>query len=103
MSFFCVIGLATRGRTQGLLRALAQTGQNLSHWPGGVPGYLGSVGPSYFRCWGRCYVLFTSDPVVLGMLECLGVDLPLGVVGLTEEFASKVQNVLIFDSVKCIN
>jgi hypothetical protein len=31
------------------------------------------------------------DPVILGVLECLGVELPLGAVGLTAEFALKVN------------
>ena len=30
------------------------------------------------------------DPLILGMLEHLGVELPLDVVGLAVEFASKV-------------
>ena len=30
----------------------------------------------------RCCVLFSSDPLILGALERLGVELPLGVVGL---------------------
>ena len=30
-----------------------------------------------------------SDPMILGMLEHLGVNLPLGVVGLAAEFAHK--------------
>jgi hypothetical protein len=39
---------------------------------------------------GRCCVLLTSDPLILGTLEHLGVELPLGVVGLAAEFAPKV-------------
>ena len=35
-------------------------------------------------------VLLTSDPMILGVLEHLGVDLPLGVVGLAAEFPPKV-------------
>ena len=31
-----------------------------------------------------------SDPMILGVLECLGVELPLGVVGLVAEFGPKV-------------
>jgi hypothetical protein len=42
-----------------------------------------SAGPSYFQCWGRCCILLTSDPMILGALEHLGVDLPLNVVGLS--------------------
>ena len=52
------------------------------HLPNRVPGCLG---PSYFWCWGRCCVLLTFDPMILGMIEHQGVDLPLGVVGLAEE------------------
>ena len=74
-----IVGLAT----EFVLRELAQTGRNPYHWPGGVPGCLGSAGPSYFQCWGRCCVLLTSDPMILGALEHLGVDLPLNVVGLS--------------------
>ena len=39
--------------------------------------------------WQMC-VLLTSDPVILGVLECLGVDLSQGVVELAVEFAPKV-------------
>ena len=35
-------------------------------------------------------LLGSWDPVVLGMLEHLGVELPLGVVGLAVEFVPKV-------------
>ena len=35
-------------------------------------------------------LLGSWDAVVLGMLECLGVELPLGVVGLAAEFGHKV-------------
>ena len=56
------------------------TGRNLYHWFGRVPVCLGPTGPNYSRCWDRCCVLLTSDPMILGLLECLGVDLPLGVV-----------------------
>ena len=35
-------------------------------------------------------VLGSWDPLILGVLECLGVELPLGVVGLAEELAPKV-------------
>ena len=38
----------------------------------------------------RCCVLLTSDLLILGSLECLGVELSLGVVGLTAEFGLKV-------------
>ena len=50
---------------------------------------LDPAGPSYvWWCWDRCYVLLTSDPMILGMLEHLNVALPLGVLG--SEFASQV-------------
>jgi hypothetical protein len=75
-------GTGCRVCTQGLLQAPGQTGRNPSHWSGGVPVCLGPTGPNYSRCWDRCCVLLTSDPMILGMLECLGVELPLGVVGL---------------------
>ena len=58
---------------QFTLRAPAQTGRNLCNWSGGVPGCLGPTGPTYFWCWGRCCILVTSDPMILGVLECLGV------------------------------
>jgi hypothetical protein len=74
--------------TQGLLRAPAQTRSNLCHWLGGIPGCLSFAGPSYSQCWGSCCVLLNSDPMILGVLECLGVDLPLGVV--VEKFTPKV-------------
>ena len=38
----------------------------------------------------RCCVLLTSDPMILGVLKRLGVELPLGVVGLAVEFVPKV-------------
>jgi hypothetical protein len=72
-----------RVSAQGLLRALAQTGTNPCHWSGGIPGCLGPAGPSYFRCWDRYCVLLTSDSMILVVLESLGVELPLGVIGLT--------------------
>ena len=65
---------------QGLFRALSQTRSNSCPWSGRVPGCLGPTGPS----------LLTSDPVFLGLLECLGVELPLGVVGLADKFVPKV-------------
>jgi hypothetical protein len=34
----------------------------------------------------KCCILLTSDPLILGMLEHLGVKLPLGVVGLFSAF-----------------
>ena len=35
-------------------------------------------------------LLGSWDPGILGVFECLGVDLPLGVVGLAAEFKPKV-------------
>ena len=35
---------------------------------------------------GADVVSYTSEPMILGMLEHLGVDLPLGVLGLAAEF-----------------
>jgi hypothetical protein len=35
----------------------------------------------------RCCILLTSDPLILSVLEYLGVGLLLGVVGLAAEFA----------------
>ena len=75
---------------QSLLRALTQTRKNLCHWSGGVPGCLGPAGPSYFWCWGRRCFLLTSNPLILGTLEYMGVNLPLGIVGLAAEFKPKV-------------
>ena len=46
--------------------------------------------PSYPQCWDRCCVLFTSDSMILGVLECLEVELPLGVVEMAVEFAPKI-------------
>jgi hypothetical protein len=53
------------------------------HWlrpegSGGVPRCLGPAGPSYSQYLGRCCVLLSSDPIILGVLESL--ELPLGVV-----------------------
>ena len=53
---------------------------------------LDPAGPSYSQwCWNRCCVLLTPDPKILGMLEQLEVEPPLGAVGLTAEFALKVN------------
>ena len=67
-----------------------ETRRNLCHWSGRVPGCLGPTGPSYFLCWGRYCVPLTSDPMILAVVGRLGVDLPLGVVGLAAEFVLKV-------------
>ena len=49
---------------------------------------LDPTGPSYSQCWDSYCVLLTSDPMILGVLELLGVELPLGVVGLAKLFIS---------------
>jgi hypothetical protein len=69
-------GTGCGAHAQVLLRAPAQTGRNPCHWLGRVLGCLGLTGPSYFQWWGRCCVLFTSDPMILVMLEHLEVGLP---------------------------
>ena len=79
-SGFCGTGWGIH--TQRLLRVPAQTRGKLCHWSGVDSGCLRPTGPSYFQCWGRCFVLLTSDPKILSMLESLGVEIPLGVVGL---------------------
>jgi hypothetical protein len=69
---------------------LREIGRNLCHWSGGVPGCLCPAGPSYSWCWGRCCILLTSNPMIPGMLELLGGELLLGVLGLAGEYAPKV-------------
>jgi hypothetical protein len=59
-----------------------QTGQKPCHWSGGVPVCLGPTGHRSPGVGDKCCVLLTSDPLILVMLECLGVELSLGVVGL---------------------
>ena len=71
---------------------LVQTGRNQSHWLVGNPTSLSHAGPSYSQwCWNRCRVLLTPDPKFLGLLGSLGVEPPLGAVGLDAEFAPKVD------------
>jgi hypothetical protein len=53
-------------------------------------------GPSYSWCWGRCCVLLTSDPLILDVLEHLGVELPLGAVGLGAESAQGTSPVSVY-------
>ena len=85
-----VVGLAAEISAQSLLRAPAQTGRNPSHGSGGVPEFLNTTGPSYsWWCWNRCYVLLTSEPMILSVLECLGVELPLGILGPAEEICAQ--------------
>jgi hypothetical protein len=76
-------GTGCRVQAQDLIRAPTQTGRNQWHWSGRVPASLDPAGPNYSRwCWNRCCVILTSDPLILGVLERLGLELPLGVVGL---------------------
>ena len=83
-------GTGCRVCFQGLLREVAQTHwEEPSHWSGGVPAYLGPPGPSKSQCWDRCCV-FTSEPMILVMLEYMRLELPLGVFGLAVKFAPKV-------------
>ena len=76
-------GAGCSSSTHNLLRVLAQTGRNLCHWPGGdslVPGFLEvPVTPRV-----GANVLATS-PMILSLLEHLGVKLPLGIVELGME------------------
>jgi hypothetical protein len=74
-SFGCC-GTGYRVHAQGLLRALSQTGRKSCHCLSRVPGCLDPACLSYSLCWGRC-VLFTSDPMMPGMLKHLGVELLL--------------------------
>ena len=73
---------------QVLFRALAQSGRNLFHWLGRdscVPGpKVVPVTP------GVGVDVVASSLMILGVLELLGVQLPLGVVELTVEQAPKV-------------
>ena len=85
-----VVGLSVGVCTQGLLKSLDQTGRIPCYWLGRVSGSLNPDGPSYSWYWDRCCVLLISDPMILGVLECLGVELPVGVVGLTAEFVLEV-------------
>ena len=89
-SCFCMFWDWLRSLGPRSAQGTAQTGRNLCHWLGGVPGCLGPAGPSYSRCWCRCCGPLTSDPMILGVLECLGLGLPLSVVGLAAEFSPKV-------------
>jgi hypothetical protein len=73
-------GTGCRVCTQG---KPAQTRRSLSHWFCWVPVSLDPAGPSYSQWfWNRCGVLLTTDPKILGMLENLGVEPPLGAMGL---------------------
>jgi hypothetical protein len=58
-----------------------QTIWNPSYLSGRVLASLDPAGPGYsWWCLNRCYILLTPDPKILGVLECLGVKPPLGVV-----------------------
>ena len=85
-SGFCETG--SIASTHVLLRAQAQTGRNPCHCQGkgsSVPGSQGFlVTPSV-----RSDVVATS-PGILGVIKNLGVELPLGVVGLCAETVPKV-------------
>ena len=53
---------------------------------------LNPPGPRYsWWVWNRCCVLLTPDPKILGVLEHLGVEPPLGDVRLAAEFVLKVN------------
>ena len=84
---FSVLGCYETGcevQAQGVLRELDQSRRNPCHWYyGGGTMSLDPTGPIYSQCiWDRCCILLTSDPMILGMLGHLGMELPLGVVGL---------------------
>ena len=57
-----------------------QIRSNPCHWSGRVPVCLGPTGPVSPSVGDRC--VLTSDPLILGALECLEVELPVIVVGL---------------------
>jgi hypothetical protein len=65
-----------------------QTAKNRSHWSGRVPVSLDPAGPGY-SVLEQTLFLLTSDPMILGVLEHLGVEPPLGAVGLAAEFVPK--------------
>ena len=89
-------GTSSGGRGTGC-RVCAQgkpveTRRNPTHWSGEVLASLDPAGPSYsWWCWNRCCVLLTPDPKILGMLEHLGVEPPLGAVGLATVLEPKVS------------
>jgi hypothetical protein len=68
------------------------------HWPERTPaaGWAGFLCPcSYWHrplpvVLNRCCVPLTSDPKILGVLGCLGMENPLGTVGPSSEFVPKV-------------
>ena len=91
----CIVGLTVEFAPKACSwHRPRQTRRNPCHWSGGVSAWLGPIGPSYSQCWDRC-VFFTSDPMILGVIECLGIELPLGVVGLAAESAGLELLVLL--------
>jgi len=60
-------------------------GTHATDWAG-IPASLDPGGPSYSGCWADV----TSSSMNLGLLEHLGVGLPLGVVGMGVEPVPKV-------------
>ena len=66
---------------------LAQTDQKecVPHCSNRVPVCLGPASSSYSWCWGQLCVLLTSDNLILGVLEHLGMELSLGVVWLAAD------------------
>ena len=70
-----------------MLRALAQNGRNPCHWKGRGSCVSGSPGVPDTPHDGADV---TTSPMILGISELLGVQLPLGVVGLGAELAPKV-------------
>ena len=81
-----VVGLAVQFSPIVCSGYWAQTGSNPCHWSGRVPGSLDPTAPS----WDRCCILLTSDLMILGLLEHLGLELSLGVVRLAVVFTTKV-------------
>ena len=59
--------------------------KELCHRSRRVPECLGPAGPTDSWCWERCCLRLTSDPMFLGMLEHLGVEVSLDVVGLAKK------------------
>ena len=83
-------GTGWRGSAYSLLRAPAQTGKNPCHCVGGgcrVPGSHWSQLLPVSGFWGRCCGLLTYDH---GLVESLGIELLLDVVGVGMELVSKV-------------
>ena len=77
-----VVGLGAELGHRLRLEETCATGQ------AGVPASLNPKGPSYSWCWGRCCGLL---PIILDMLEHLGVELPLDAVGLGTELVLRAS------------